>query len=82
MMSHYAADVVAFDAIAALQFKGAEAYRKNRYETLLRHVFGPHDFSRSTTSTSRRGMTWPSATISSTAAVQGQTARNIAAGCA
>ena len=29
VMSHYAPDVVAFDAIAALQFKGREAYRKH-----------------------------------------------------
>ena len=29
VISHYAPDVVAFDAIAALQFKSAEAYRKH-----------------------------------------------------
>lgn len=29
IVSHYAPDIVAFDAIAALQFKGREAYRKH-----------------------------------------------------
>lgn len=29
IMSHYASDVVAFDAIGSLQFKGAEAYGKH-----------------------------------------------------
>lgn len=29
IMSHYAPDVVSFDAIAALQFKGRDAYRKH-----------------------------------------------------
>lgn len=29
IMSHYAPDVVSFDAIVALQFKGREAYRKH-----------------------------------------------------
>lgn len=29
IMSHYAPDVLAFDAIAALQFKGVAAYRKH-----------------------------------------------------
>jgi ketosteroid isomerase-like protein len=29
VMSHYAPDVVAFDAIVTLQFKGREAYRKH-----------------------------------------------------
>jgi uncharacterized protein (TIGR02246 family) len=43
VMSHYAPDVVAFDAIAALQFKGAEAYRKH-WEACLTMCSGPTTF--------------------------------------
>ena len=43
VMSHYAPDVVAFDAIAALQFKGREAYRKH-WEACLTMCPGPHIF--------------------------------------
>lgn len=43
VMSHYAADVVAFDAIAALQFRGVEAYRKH-YESCFAMCSGPTTF--------------------------------------
>ena len=43
VMSHYAPDIVAFDAIAALQFKGAEAYRKH-YEACFAMCSGPTTF--------------------------------------
>ena len=43
VMSHYAPDIVAFDAIAALQFKGAEAYRKH-WEACLAMCPGPMIF--------------------------------------
>jgi ketosteroid isomerase-like protein len=43
VMSHYAPDVVAFDAIAALQFKGAEAYKKH-WETCCAMCPGPTVF--------------------------------------
>lgn len=39
IMACYMPDLVAFDAIAALQFKGAEAYRRH-WETCLAHVPG------------------------------------------
>ena len=34
IFAHYAPDIVAFDAIAQLQFKGADAYRKH-WETCI-----------------------------------------------
>jgi ketosteroid isomerase-like protein len=43
VMPHYAPDVVAFDAIAALQFKGAEAYRKH-WQACLEMCPGPTTF--------------------------------------
>jgi ketosteroid isomerase-like protein len=43
VMSHYAADVVAFDAILALQFRGAAAYRKH-WETCFTLCPGPTTF--------------------------------------
>jgi ketosteroid isomerase-like protein len=45
VMSHYAPDVVAFDAIAALQFKGVEAYRKH-WEACLAMCSGPTTYPR------------------------------------
>jgi uncharacterized protein (TIGR02246 family) len=43
VMSHYAPDVVAFDAIAALQFKGAEAYGRH-WEACFETCSGPTTF--------------------------------------
>jgi uncharacterized protein (TIGR02246 family) len=43
VMSHYAPDVVAFDAIAALQFRGAAAYRKH-WESCFTLCSGPTIF--------------------------------------
>jgi len=43
IMAHYAPDVVAFDAIAALQFKGVEAYGKH-WKTCLAMCAGPTTF--------------------------------------
>ena len=43
IMSYYAPDVVAFDAIAALQFKGTEAYGKH-WEACLSMCTGPMVF--------------------------------------
>ena len=48
IMSHYAPDIVAFDAIAKLQFKGRDAYRRH-WEACLAMCSGPsvfelHDF--------------------------------------
>lgn len=43
IFSHYAPDIVAFDAIAQLQFKGAEAYRKH-WETCMAMCAGPMIF--------------------------------------
>jgi len=43
IMSSYTPDVLAFDAIAALQFKGAEAYRKH-WEACLAMCPGPMTF--------------------------------------
>jgi ketosteroid isomerase-like protein len=43
VMSHYAPDVVAFDAIAALQFRGAAAYRKH-WEACFALCSGPTVF--------------------------------------
>jgi uncharacterized protein (TIGR02246 family) len=43
VMSHYAPDVVAFDAITALQIKGAEAYRKH-WQACLEMCAGPTTF--------------------------------------
>jgi ketosteroid isomerase-like protein len=42
-VSHYAPDIVAFDAIAQLQFKGVEAYRKH-WEACLSMCPGPMIF--------------------------------------
>jgi ketosteroid isomerase-like protein len=41
--AHYAPDIVAFDAIAQLQFKGADAYRKH-WETCMTMCTGPMIF--------------------------------------
>jgi uncharacterized protein (TIGR02246 family) len=43
IMSHYSQDVVAFDAIMQLQFKGVEAYRKH-WEMCLKMCPGPMTF--------------------------------------
>lgn len=43
IMSHYAPEVIAYDAIAALQFKGAEAYKKH-WKTCLEMCSGPMTF--------------------------------------
>jgi uncharacterized protein (TIGR02246 family) len=43
IMSHYAPDIVAFDAIARLQFKGRDAYRKH-WEACLTMCSGPMIF--------------------------------------
>ena len=43
IVSHYAPDIVAFDAIAKLQFKGVEAYR-NHWEQCLSMCAGPMIF--------------------------------------
>lgn len=43
IMSHYAPDVVAFDAIAALQFKGIDLYRKH-WQACLAMCSGPMTF--------------------------------------
>jgi uncharacterized protein (TIGR02246 family) len=43
VVSHYAPDIVAFDAIARLQFKGVEAYRKH-WEACLSLCPGPTIF--------------------------------------
>lgn len=43
IVTHYAADIVAFDAIAQLQFKGIEAYRKH-WETCMTMCTGPMIF--------------------------------------
>lgn len=43
IFAHYAPDIVAFDAIAQLQFKGAEAYRKH-WETCMTMCPGPMVF--------------------------------------
>ena len=43
IMSHYAPDIVAFDAIAQLQFKGRDAYRKH-WEACLTMCAGPMIF--------------------------------------
>src|SRR3546814_19454257 len=43
IMSHYAPDVVAYDAITALQFKGADAYGKH-WEACLSMCTGPMVF--------------------------------------
>jgi ketosteroid isomerase-like protein len=43
IMAAYTTDVLAFDAIAALQFKGADAYRKH-WETCLSFMQGPMIF--------------------------------------
>ena len=80
IMSHYAPDIVAFDAIAQLQFKGKDAYRKH-WEACLSMCSGPMIFE-VTTSTSRRATMWPSATISAGAAGPGRMAWKRSAGCA
>ncbi|GGX98420.1 hypothetical protein GCM10007160_27440 [Litchfieldella qijiaojingensis] len=41
--THYAPNIVAFDAIAALQFKGIEAYRQH-WETCMAMCQGPMTF--------------------------------------
>ncbi len=43
IMSHYAPEVIAYDAIAALQFKGAEAYKKH-WKMCLEMCSGPMTF--------------------------------------
>jgi len=43
IFAHYAPDIVAFDAIAQLQFKGADAYRKH-WETCMAMCPGPMIF--------------------------------------
>lgn len=43
IVSHYAPDIVAFDAIAQLQFKGVEAYRRH-WEACLSLCSGPMVF--------------------------------------
>ena len=43
IVAHYAPDIVAFDAIAQLQFKGADAYRED-WETCLTMCSGPMVF--------------------------------------
>ncbi len=43
IVSHYAPDILAFDAIAQLQFKGKEAYRKH-WESCLSMCPGPMIF--------------------------------------
>ena len=43
IVSHYAPDIVAFDAIKALQFKGVDAYRKH-WEACMAMCSGPMSF--------------------------------------
>lgn len=43
IFAHYAPDIVAFDAIARLQFKGADAYREH-WETCMKMCPGPMIF--------------------------------------
>lgn len=43
IFAHYAPDIVAFDAIAQLQFKGADAYRKH-WESCMTMCAGPMIF--------------------------------------
>jgi hypothetical protein len=43
IMAHYAPDMLAFDAIAQLQFKGAEAYRKH-WQACMEMCSGPMIF--------------------------------------
>lgn len=43
IFAHYAPDIVAFDAIAQLQFKGGDAYRKH-WETCMSMCTGPMIF--------------------------------------
>ena len=43
IFTHYAPDIVAFDAIAQLQFKGADAYRKH-WEACMTMCTGPMIF--------------------------------------
>jgi ketosteroid isomerase-like protein len=43
LMAHYAPDVVVFDLPAALQCRGADAYRRN-FETWFAAVQGPIDY--------------------------------------
>ncbi|MFC7299670.1 YybH family protein [Herminiimonas aquatilis] len=43
IMSHYSPEVIAYDAIAALQFKGAEAYKKH-WKMCLEMCSGPMTF--------------------------------------
>ncbi len=43
IFAHYAPDIVAFDAIAQLQFKGTDAYRKH-WETCMTMCPGPMIF--------------------------------------
>jgi ketosteroid isomerase-like protein len=43
IVAHYAPDIVAFDAIAQLQFKGVDAYRKH-WETCMTMCTGPMIF--------------------------------------
>jgi ketosteroid isomerase-like protein len=40
IVAHYAPDIVAYDAIVALQFKGVDAYRKH-WETCMTMCSGP-----------------------------------------
>jgi uncharacterized protein (TIGR02246 family) len=43
IMSHYAPDILAFDAVSQLQFKGADAYQKH-WEACLSFCQGPTVF--------------------------------------
>jgi len=43
IVAHYAPDIVAYDAIVALQFKGVDAYRKH-WETCMTMCSGPMIF--------------------------------------
>jgi ketosteroid isomerase-like protein len=43
IMSHYASDVLAFDAISQMQFKGVDSYRKH-WEACLSMCSGPSFF--------------------------------------
>lgn len=54
IMATYAPDIVAFDAIAQLQFKGAEAYRKH-WQTCLAYMPGSMIFKPSEVAVSASG---------------------------
>jgi SnoaL-like domain len=80
IMAAYAPDILSFDAIAQLQFKGAEAYRKH-WEMCVEMCSGPmtfeiHDVGIEAATTS------PSPTICCAAAARDRTARSRPGGCA